>query len=250
MPNLVPSILSKLEAHRLDGIDSGPHTLHPFYGGYSLANIPGAVCRWLGVPPFGSEALAPEIIETFPGPFRHVILLVVDGLGLNKFNHFLQVGRQGDARFGLWDKLAEGASLLPLTSVVPSTTATALTSLWTGRTPAEHGVVGYEMWLKEYNLSANMITHSPASFHGEAGSLRRTGFDPATFLPVPTLGPHLAAHGIQAHAFQHFSIAFSGLSSMLFPMVNVFPFQTLSDLWVTLPAHLNSHSSERAFTYI
>jgi hypothetical protein len=246
----MPSILSKIEAHRLDGIDSGPHTLHPFYQGYSLANIPGAVCRWLDVAPFGSEALAPEIIETFPGPFRHVILLVVDGLGLNKFNQFLQAGRQGDARFGLWDKLAAGASLLPLTSVTPSTTATALTSLWTGRTPAEHGVVGYEMWLKEYNLSANMITHSPASFRGEAGSLRRTGFDPATFLTVPTLGPHLEAHGIQAHAFQHFSIAFSGLSAMLFPMVNVYPFQTLSDLWVTLPEHLNSHSGERAFTYI
>ena len=250
MPNLLPSILAKLEAHRLDGIDTGPHTLHPFYQGYSLANIPAAVCRWLDVPPFGSEPLAAEIMGAFPGPFRRVILLVVDGLGLNRFNQFLQAARQGDARFGLWEKLMAEATLLPLTSVAPSTTATALTSLWTGRTPAEHGVMGYEMWLKEYNLSANMITHSPATFHGEPGSLRRAGFDPATFLPVPTLGPHLTGNGIQVHAFQHFSIAFSGLSAMLFPMVTVNPFQTLSDLWVSLPAHLNSHSGERAFTYI
>ncbi len=250
MPNLMPSILARLEAHRLPGIDSGPHTLHPFYGGYSLANIPAAVCRWLGVPPFGIEPLAPEIMGAFPGSFRHVVLLVVDGLGLNKFTQFLQAARRGDARFGLWDKLAAEGTLLPLTSVTPSTTATALTTLWTGRTPAEHGVVGYEMWLKEYNLSANMITHAPAAFRGEPGSLKRTGFDPSTFLPVPTLGPHLAARGIQARAFPRFSLAFSGLSTMLLSEVKMYPFQTLSDLWVSLPAHLNAHADERAYTYI
>jgi predicted AlkP superfamily pyrophosphatase or phosphodiesterase len=140
--------------------------------------------------------------------------------------------------------------LLPLTSVVPSTTATALTSLWTGRTPAEHGVLGYEMWLKEYSLSANMILHSPAFFQGDVGSLGKSGFNPLTFLPVPTLGPHLAAHGIPTYAFQHFAIAFSGLSSMLFPSVNVRPYRTASDLWVSLPAHLQAHAGERAFTYI
>jgi len=46
MPNLVPSISAKLEAHRLAGIETGAHTLHPYYQGYSLANIPGAICRW------------------------------------------------------------------------------------------------------------------------------------------------------------------------------------------------------------
>ena len=250
MPDLVPSILAKLEAHRLDGIDTGPHTQHPYYQGYSLANIPASVCRWLGIPPFGIEPLTPEILSAFPGPFRQVILLVVDGLGLNRFRQFLQVAGQGDERYGLWERLAAEATLLPLTSVVPSTTSSALTTLWTGRTPAEHGVVGYEMWLKEYGLSANMITHAPASYQGEAGSLRRAGFDPATFLPVPTLGPHLAEHGIQSYAFQHFSIASSGLSTMLFPQVNVYPFRTLSDLWVTLPEHLKAHSNGRAFTYI
>jgi len=189
-------------------------------------------------------------MEAIPRTFRQVILLVVDGLGLDKLSRFVQAGRTGDARFTLWDKLLVEGTLLPLTSVVPSTTATALTSLWTGRTPAEHGVLGYEMWLKEYNLSANMITHTPASYRGDVGGLQRAGFDTATFLPVPTLGPHLAASGIRAHAFQHFSIAFSGLSAMLFPMVDVYPFQTLSDLWVSLPAHLKAHAHERAFTYV
>ena len=35
----------------------------------------------------------------------------------------------------------------PITSVAPSTTACALTTLVTGRVPAEHGVVGYRVAL-------------------------------------------------------------------------------------------------------
>jgi predicted AlkP superfamily pyrophosphatase or phosphodiesterase len=63
-----------------------------------------------------------------------IVLLVLDGLG--------------------WQQLGARAALAPtltsglggsITSVAPSTTATALTSLVTGRPPAEHGVVGYRV---------------------------------------------------------------------------------------------------------
>ncbi len=65
---------------------------------------------------------------------RQVVLLVVDGLG--------------------WEQLAErpgraptldSAAKVALTSVAPSTTAAALTSLTTGLAPAAHGVVGYRL---------------------------------------------------------------------------------------------------------
>jgi hypothetical protein len=63
-----------------------------------------------------------------------VVLLVLDGLG--------------------WEQLQERASLAPtlagmtggpITSVAPSTTATALTSIATGRPPAAHGILGYRI---------------------------------------------------------------------------------------------------------
>jgi predicted AlkP superfamily pyrophosphatase or phosphodiesterase len=249
MPNLVPTLLPRLEAARLPGLDAGPGAFYPSYAGYSLANIPHSICRWLGVPGFGIQPLAPEILEVYPGPFQHVILLLVDGLGLNKLGQFLQSGKE-NGRYALWQRLVGQGLLTPLTSIVPSTTTAALTTLWTGRTPAEHGVVGYEMYLKEYQMNANMILHAPAAYQGDVGSLRRAGFDPETFLPVPTLGPHLAVHGINTYAFQHISIAHSGLSSMLFPQVNVLPFRTLSDLWVSLPEHQQAHAGERTYTYI
>ena len=65
-----------------------------------------------------------------------VVLLVVDGLG----------DEQLIARSALAPILA-GARLAPLTSVAPSTTAAALTSLSTGVAPGRHGLVGYRFAL-------------------------------------------------------------------------------------------------------
>jgi predicted AlkP superfamily pyrophosphatase or phosphodiesterase len=65
---------------------------------------------------------------------RQTVLLMLDGLG--------------------WDQLGDRSRLAPtlcamtggpITTVVPSTTATALTSLTTGLPPAKHGVVGYRV---------------------------------------------------------------------------------------------------------
>jgi hypothetical protein len=63
-----------------------------------------------------------------------VVLLVLDGLG------WVMIEQHRDALVQLGTM--EGG---PITAVVPSTTATALTSISTGLTPAQHGMVGYRM---------------------------------------------------------------------------------------------------------
>ena len=63
-----------------------------------------------------------------------VLLLVLDGLGWEKLQD----------RRHLAPTLA-GMAGGPITTVAPSTTATALTSLTTGAPPAAHGVVGYRI---------------------------------------------------------------------------------------------------------
>ena len=78
----------------------------------------------------------------------------------------------------LWYPLLDSSVIGVLSSVTPSTTATVLTSLWTGKEPGEHGVIGYELWLKEFGVIANMITHSLASSPEEVGSLIAIWFQP------------------------------------------------------------------------
>ena len=85
--------------------------------------------------------------------------MLVDALSLHRLQRWMS-----DGTAPVWSRLAEQGKLAALTSITPSTTSAALTSLWTGRSPAEHGVVGYELWLKEYGVVSNMILHSPISF--------------------------------------------------------------------------------------
>ena len=103
-----------------------PQPVRPAYGGASLDGLAGALLAPPGCRP-----------EWLPAPARdaaQVVLLVLDGLGWDQL-----VPR--------WPLAPAMADMVggPITSVVPTTTATALTSIATGRPPAGHGVVGYRL---------------------------------------------------------------------------------------------------------
>jgi hypothetical protein len=254
MPDLTPTLLPRLLNHSLPGLPLTPEDgfVLPRYDGQSILNLPSSICTLLGAPPLGEAGpLIPEIIiplgDSGARPsFRRIVLVLMDALALHRFRRWMI-----DGTAPLWARLVEDGFLAPLTSVVPSTTATALTTLWTGRSPAEHGVMGYEMWLKEYGVIANMITHSPATFQGDSGSLSKAGFDPANNLkPHVTLGSHLAQHGIRSYAFQPTSIARSGLSQMFLQDVEVQPFHAVSEMWINLRMLLESRPRERLFAWV
>jgi hypothetical protein len=101
----------------------------PDYGG---ANVRGIIPALLGPVPWstGLPAWMPAPVSSA----RAVVVLVLDGLG--------------------WDQLQTHRELMPtvaamvggpIHTVAPTTTATALTSITTGLTPAEHGLVGYRI---------------------------------------------------------------------------------------------------------
>lgn len=101
-------------------------------------------CR-LVLPDYGAACIAsvvPALLKDrtaawLPEPVREarqVVLLVVDGLGWEQLQDRL-------ARAPVLAGLAGG----PVTSVAPTTTSAALTSISTGRPPAEHGIIGYRM---------------------------------------------------------------------------------------------------------
>jgi hypothetical protein len=102
----------------------------PEYGGACLDGVvPAILGRHRDVPSWFPEALAGA---------DQVVLLVLDGLG--------------------WVQLRDRAALAPnlssmtggpITTVAPSTTATALTSLTTGAPPSAHGVVGYRVRVED-----------------------------------------------------------------------------------------------------
>ena len=103
----------------------------PDYGG---ANVRGIIPALLG--PSSWESDLPAWMPAPVASAKAVVVMVLDGLG--------------------WDQLREHRELMPrvaamvggpIHTVAPTTTATALTSITTGLTPAEHGIVGYRMVL-------------------------------------------------------------------------------------------------------
>ncbi len=251
MTDLLDTLLPLLEAHHLPGgVDYGNDIIYPFYQEFSLSNLPASICYWLDAPPLGGPPFGRELMEPIGGPFQHVIVLLVDGLGLDLF---LRLARPGSDKPGgkpIWQRLLPEGLLGSITSIAPSTTASALTTLWTGQTPVEHGIMGYDVWLKEYSMIANMIFQTASAFYGDTGGLRRAGFQPETFLPSKTLGTHLLENGAQAYSFQPAAIARSGLSLMHMRDVSIFPYRTHSDLWITLADILAANRNTRTYSYV
>lgn len=242
MPNLTAEILPQLISRQMNGVDAGSGAVYPAYDGFSLINLPHSVCGWLGQPGIGAAPLDSVYSAPLRDHYQHVVVVLVDGLGLDLFQQFLEQNP--------WRQWLPNSILAPLTSIMPSTTSAALTSIWTGVSPAAHGILGYEMWLKEYGMIANMILHSPAAFNGDAGGLLRAGFSPQQFLPVPTLGRHLSAHEVDVFALQPNAIARSGLSTMLLGGAEVLSYRNLSDLWVTLDELLDKQRGKSTYAYV
>ncbi|MEA3351843.1 MAG: alkaline phosphatase family protein, partial [Chloroflexota bacterium] len=246
MPNLIPDLLPKLHDHSLPALNLGENIIYPKYADQSILNIPDSICRWLKIPTLGAGPLCPEILAPVEasGDIRRLILILMDGLSLHRFQRWIKTDTPS-----VWNRLARRGLLAPLTSISPSTTTAAITSLWTGQSPAAHGIVGYEVWLKEYGIVANMILHSPMTFREGVGSLEKAGFDPEEFMALPTLGPHLRSHGVTPYAFQHYSIARSGLSQMFIRDTEIYPFSTPADLWISVRELLENKPNERIYAW-
>lgn len=245
MSDITSENLPRMKAFRMHGINLDDQFIYPDYQGGSILNLPATLCQALGAEPLGAVPLRPELMINFPDNIRRVILILVDALALHRLQRWM-----ADGTAPVWTHLMEQGQLAAITSVTPSTTSTALTTLWTGKSPAEHSVVGYELWLKEYGVVSNMILHSPIAFENDAGSLVRAGFNPEQFLNLPTLGTHLANYGVRSYALQHRSILRSGLSQMFLKGVQVHGYLTPTELWVNLRHLVESYANLRQYFWI
>jgi hypothetical protein len=155
----------------------------PAFRGRSLANLAGSLATAFGLeagdlPPL--PPLEPDL-DPFHGrrPDGPVVVLLVDGLGWSALRGSARRVPEGTASH--WLRRAR-----PLTSVFPTTTSIALTSLSTGAAPAQHGVVGHRVYLPRYGAVVEVLRMSPL---GEPAGETLVGPDwsPSTLSGVPSL---------------------------------------------------------------
>jgi len=242
--DLTETLLPRLLESRLAGLPPLPaEFVLPDYGGGSIANLPAQVAAWLGAEPIGLGPLRADWLRGLGGPVTRVVMVLVDALGYQRFRPLLE--QPGTA----WHWLQQRGLLAPLTSVFPSTTTAALTSLSTGLPPGQHGMLGYEMWLKEFGVTANMIALRPMAAGRETGSLVEVGLDQDQFTRAPILAQHLAGQGVEVHAFLPAFIAGSGLSRLTLGRVQRHPFHMPSDLWTGIRQLLEAAPGARQLVW-
>ena len=107
----------------------------PIIPDYAGANVRGIIPALLG-PASWAQGL-PNWMPTPVVEASQAVLLVLDGLGWDQLQDHLDC-------MPTLAKMAGGS----IHTVAPTTTATALTSITTGLSPAEHGLLGYRMALQ------------------------------------------------------------------------------------------------------
>jgi predicted AlkP superfamily pyrophosphatase or phosphodiesterase len=112
----------------------GEHPETPDYAGACVCNVVPALLEPADEPPLWLPAPAAEADQ--------IVLLAVDGLGWEQLQERRQLAPRLSAMEGGW-----------ISTVVPSTTATALTSITTGMPPGEHGVIGYRVHVADEVLN-------------------------------------------------------------------------------------------------
>lgn len=147
----------------------------PDYQSGSIVNLMSSLRLALGGEDFGYSPLSwlsPQDLDT-----RHIVLMIIDGLGYNYLSN-------------------RSASTLnrylrkPLTSVFPTTTASAITSFYTGVAPQQHGITGWFMWFRELGSVAAVLPFIPR--HGGI-SYAEQGVDPRQLFNRPSVFADLQA---------------------------------------------------------
>ena len=118
---------------------------------------------------------------------QNIVLVIIDGLGENYL-----------ARRGAGGELAR-RKRASITSVFPSTTASAITTSYTGRTPLEHGLTG---WFTYFGAAGCVASPLQFRSRGENLPLQGRGFSPVSAFPAPSIFQSIPVRSIVVTAKQ------------------------------------------------
>jgi len=134
----------------------------PNYQSNSLVNLMSRLASEFGAAPQVYPQFEHASLPTF-ADYQNIVLLIIDGLGAGYV----------DAQSGF----LQAHKVTELTSVFPTTTASAITTFMTGLAPQQHGLTGWFTYLKELGAVTAVL---PCQLRGSREPLEERGIDIAT----------------------------------------------------------------------
>ena len=199
----------------------------PDYHGQSIVNLMSSIRQGLGATPLRYAPLSkvdlPALVDN-----RHLVLIVIDGLGYNFLRHS-EVA-----------PTLNGHLSARLTSVFPSTTASAITTYLTGLAPQQHGLVGWFMHFPEIQGVFTPLPFTPRNPEQPSPDLSPSDlFDHQPIFDSPTMRTYSVAPA---------RIAYSPFNQFHTVAAETRPYQTLTQMFEQL-TDIVTHADEQSFAY-
>jgi hypothetical protein len=194
--------------------------VRPDYDGFNLKNVLPQIASVFGIAAPRCSTLPNGCLPESRG-IKRVVLVIFDGLSYNRL--LTHISRHK----GAFAESTEKGRLTPITTVFPSTTATALTSLFSGLSPAQHQIIGYHMFSKKYGLIHNTLDMKPIYGYSSRVDLAKEYTQ-----RIPLLAPVFESRGISVQIITKGNIIGSGLSQITHRDLNPIPYILGSDMWV------------------
>lgn len=186
-----------------EGILASRGRIAPDYGGFCSSAIPGAVRRFLGGRT--ADSFAGRLLSSRQG--ERILLVVLDGLGYNAL-------RRAGRRLPFLAGCLEDGDLLPVTTVFPSTTSAAMTTLHSGKLPGEHGLIEWYLYIQEIEMLLESLPFSPL-LPSDRERFDREERSPKLLYDGRTVYSKLSADGIPSAVLQPDSIAGSIFTKLI-----------------------------------
>lgn len=188
---------------------SPPEWVGPSYDDYCVSNVAESLLSLLSA---SFDAPLPD--EAFRGvetDVETVVFVLLDGFGYDEWTRVAE-GPSLPRRF------AERGALTPLTSIYPSETAAAFTSIHTGRPPIEHGLLGWFQYLDA--IERDVVTLPFTTLEGTPITALDPSLDGTDLFDATPLSARVAETSLSYEAILPESIVDSAYSRAVFEGAN------------------------------
>jgi hypothetical protein len=230
-----------------DHLDDG--YLSPAYPDYCFANVNPTALSLLGadvdrtLPADVFDGVLADAgrdggtdLDAVGADVDHVVVLFLDGYG---YEHWKR--DHGDVP--LLSALTERGTVTPLTSIYPSETTAATTTFHTGRTPVEHGLLGWWQYVERVD---DVIQPLPfTTVDGEPVGEAYPDLEYADLYAGESLYERAAAEGVETHLHQPFPASGPEIGA-----TRTTEYRNVADLAVRLRLALESDGADYRYGYV
>ena len=165
----------------------------PEYKKDCLSNVPATILKLFDVKT-KKPAVSQKYFEKYrKKDYKNIVFFIIDAFG------FYQWKKYGN-KFPLFKKIDDKKCLYPITSVFPSTTASALNTIHSGLTPAEHGLFEWTLYFPEIDKTIMTLPFTDIAV-GKRDSLLKEKISPKILFDFPTIYQKLEKENINCFSF-------------------------------------------------